>query len=179
MVRATLRMRLRRSGIKRFIAGGGVENLENLFELQIADIKGGIVPERHYEVIEFRNNVYDVLDKAEPLSVLDLYINGHDLQKIGIQPVKERGFILNALLDVVLENPDLNDKAVCLILSGIEICYRTSKPGGKPAACDDCLIITTTSITADSYNLICLLPAPFIQTAKQLAYIGFTDTSGR
>ena len=105
---------LRRSGIKRFIARVGVENLENLFELQIADIKGGIDPERYYEVIEFKNNVYDVLDKAEPLSVFDLDINGHDLQEIGIQPGREMGAILNSLLDAVLENPDLNDKTVLL-----------------------------------------------------------------
>ncbi len=105
---------LRRSGIKRFIARVGVKNLDNLFELQIADIKGGIEPERYYEVIEFRNNVYDVLDKAEPLSVVDLDINGHDLQEIGIQAGKEMWVILNALLDAVLENPDLNDNAVLL-----------------------------------------------------------------
>jgi len=73
------------------------------------------LPEKaDFEVIEFRNNVYDVLDKAEPLSVLDLDINGHDLQKISIQPGKEMGVILNALLDVVLENPDLNNKNVLI-----------------------------------------------------------------
>jgi tRNA nucleotidyltransferase (CCA-adding enzyme) len=38
----------------------------------------------------------------------DLKLNGKDLIAMGVQPGKQIGVILNSLLDLVLEQPELN-----------------------------------------------------------------------
>jgi tRNA nucleotidyltransferase (CCA-adding enzyme) len=42
------------------------------------------------------------------LTVQELAINGHDLQRVGIAPGPEMGRLLNHLLDQVLDDPSLN-----------------------------------------------------------------------
>lgn len=49
-----------------------------------------------------------IIEKNECLSLKDLHINGNDLIKMGIKQGKEIGYILNSLLEDVLENPEHN-----------------------------------------------------------------------
>jgi tRNA nucleotidyltransferase (CCA-adding enzyme) len=101
---------LRVASIKKFINRVGIENLNNLFELQIADIKGSASPHDFNKVIELREKVEEILTKEEPLTVKNLAINGHDLIDLGFTPGIEMGNILKYLLERVLENPELNTK---------------------------------------------------------------------
>jgi len=107
---------LRNASIKKFINRIGIDNLEYLFELQIADIKGSKEPHNFDNILKLKELVQEVLNKKEPLTVKDLNINGNDLIKLGIKPSKEMGNILNKLLETVLENPELNNKVVLLEL---------------------------------------------------------------
>lgn len=54
--------------------------------------------------------MWKILSEKQPLTIKDLDINGHDLMKLGINQGKEIGIMLNKLLDIILENPNLNNK---------------------------------------------------------------------
>lgn len=58
----------------------------------------------------------DILEKRECVSLKDLAISGSDLIADGMQPGKEIGIVLNKLLEMVIENPDLNTKETLLTL---------------------------------------------------------------
>lgn len=102
---------LRTTNIKKFITRVGIENLDDLFELQIADIKSS-APEYHniYMVTKLRDECYKILSEKQPLSRGDLEVNGKDLINIGFKPGKELGNVIDILLEKVLEDPTLNDK---------------------------------------------------------------------
>ncbi|NMA65876.1 MAG: hypothetical protein GX957_06490 [Clostridiaceae bacterium] len=51
-----------------------------------------------------------MLEEKQPLTVKDLKIDGYDLIALGISPGKQMGVILNELLEIVLENPKLNNR---------------------------------------------------------------------
>jgi len=101
---------LRTKTIKKFITRVGVENLKDLFDLQIADIKGSAPPHDFTRINKLREEVEEVLNNKEPLTVKDLDINGYDLIELGVEPGPRMGKILNYLLEKVLENPELNQK---------------------------------------------------------------------
>ncbi|MDD2401403.1 MAG: HD domain-containing protein [Clostridia bacterium] len=107
--------------VKKFINRVGVTNLEDLYELQIADIKGSSPPHDFIKVMELRTRIERILNKKEPLTIKDLDINGYDLIDAGIKPGAIMGRILNSLLDKVLENPELNKKEQLLILVKKEV----------------------------------------------------------
>ncbi len=52
----------------------------------------------------------EILEKGECVSLKDLAINGSDLIAAGVEPGKEIGRRLGALLEIVLENPEYNTK---------------------------------------------------------------------
>lgn len=51
-----------------------------------------------------------ILSEKQPLTIKDLDINGYDLMELGINQGKEIGIMLNKLLNIILENPNLNNK---------------------------------------------------------------------
>lgn len=107
---------LRKASIKKFINRVGIENLDNLFELQIADIKGSKPPHNFDSVLKLKENVHTILNEKQPLIVKDLAVNGYDLMSIGIESGIKMGKILNYLLERVLENSDLNTKEKLLAI---------------------------------------------------------------
>lgn len=58
----------------------------------------------------------DILEKKECVSLKDLAVSGNDLIADGMQPGKEIGMVLNKLLEMVIENPNLNTKETLLAL---------------------------------------------------------------
>ncbi|MDD3023000.1 MAG: polynucleotide adenylyltransferase [Syntrophomonadaceae bacterium] len=95
--------------LKRLIRRVGPENLDNLFELQIADIKGSELSGRDSSwIMSVRNKCFEVLSRRDPLTTNDLAINGYDL--MGLYPSgKEMGEALEYLLDRVVDDPSLNE----------------------------------------------------------------------
>ena len=115
--------KIRTTNIKKFINHVGVDNLNNLFELQIADILGSA---KEYQdisnVINLKEQCCKIINEKQPLTVKDLAINGKDLMEIGFKQGKEIGIALNWLLEMVLINPNLNnydDLSECVIRRGI------------------------------------------------------------
>lgn len=96
--------------LKKFIARVGPDNLEELFELQIADSKGHKVNADYSPIIKRREEVRKIIDQGEVFTVSGLKIKGDDLIKLGIKPGKEIGIILNKLLELVMSDPKLNEK---------------------------------------------------------------------
>jgi tRNA nucleotidyltransferase (CCA-adding enzyme) len=98
------------SAIKRYINRVGIENLEDLFDLQVADIKGLKPTDDFNAVFEIKNMVAKILEEKEPRKAEDLAIDGYDLINLGYTPGKELGDMLKSLLEQVIENPNLNTR---------------------------------------------------------------------
>ena len=102
--------KIRTTNIKKFINRIGIDNINDLFELQIADVLGSAKEYQDFSnVISLKEQCFKILNEKQPLTVKDLAINGHDLMNIGIQQGKEIGIALNWLLEMVLINPNLNN----------------------------------------------------------------------
>jgi len=96
--------------IKRFINRVGIENLDDLFALQTADILGHKPPYDLVPIEALQSSINKILQEKHPLSIKDLAVTGADLIKVGYSPGKQLGSTLNYLLDIVLINPELNIK---------------------------------------------------------------------
>lgn len=100
--------------LKRLIRRVGPNNLDNLFELQFADIKGSELSGRDIGwIMSIRNKCWEVMSRREPLTTHDLDISGYDLMPFCASG-KEIGEATEYLLDQVLENPSLNNKETLL-----------------------------------------------------------------
>ncbi|WIF94242.1 CCA tRNA nucleotidyltransferase [Caminicella sporogenes] len=100
--------------VKRLINKMGTENVERLFKLQIADVKGSKYP-HDFSNIEKAVDLYKkILSEKEPLTLKDLDIDGYDLIEIGIPRGREMGIILKKLLEKVFENPEMNKKKLLI-----------------------------------------------------------------
>lgn len=98
------------SSIRRLIVKVGAEHIDNLLELRIAERKGSGVPKA--EPYRLRHLRY-MIDKVsrDPLTVGMLKVRGEDIMKeLKLEPGPKVGYILNALLEEVLDNPKLNKK---------------------------------------------------------------------
>ena len=99
------------SAVRRFIIRVGLDHLDDLFTIRIADIKamGRKVEPGHPK--DLRKQIKTILRKQNALHLKDLAINGNDVMRLlGIAPSQKVGEVLNKLLDKVLDNPKLNTK---------------------------------------------------------------------
>lgn len=108
--------KIKASSIKKFINRVGIENLNDLFELQTADIKGSASPFDFSAVEYMKSEVWKIISQKQPLSTKDLQIDGSDLITLGYKPGKIIGEVLNYLLEKVLEYPELNTKETLIEL---------------------------------------------------------------
>ncbi len=103
------------AGVRRFIKRVGKENIDDLIKVREADRIGSGVPKaRPYRL----RHLLFMIDKvnSDPISVKSLKINGNDLMKeLNLKPSKRIGYLLNILLEKVLDNPSLNDKEKLLL----------------------------------------------------------------
>lgn len=101
---------IKEKGVKRFINNVGKERLDDIFKLNIADIKGKADMRSIDKVYNLQKKCKEILEKQEPLSIKDLKINGNDIIKTGVKEGKKVGEVLQYLLEKVLENPCLNNR---------------------------------------------------------------------
>ncbi|WP_242847958.1 CCA tRNA nucleotidyltransferase [Inediibacterium massiliense] len=106
--------KLRSSSVKKFINKVGVDKLDDLFKLFVADRVSSKPPYDFEEIYRLKFACEKILTEKQPLNVKDLEINGKDLINLGVPPGKEIGRILNKLLEKVLDNPKLNQKELLL-----------------------------------------------------------------
>lgn len=105
------------AAVRRFIARVGLENIDNLFELRLADVYGmHKIPVRLHDsevgknLCELKDRIEKVMQQNCALGIKDLAVNGKDLIQSGIPAGKNMGKILSFLLEAVMDDPEQNTK---------------------------------------------------------------------
>ena len=112
------------SAVRRVIANVGRENIQDLLNLRICDRIGtGRPKEQPFRLRKYMSMVDQAL--RDPISVGMLKVNGNDLMKeLAEQPGPRLGWMLHALLEEVLEDPEKNTREYLLekarVLSNME-----------------------------------------------------------
>ena len=104
-------------GIRKATAKIGKEYMELLFEVNYADTSGKNPKnnqEKYKQLEEVRRLYQEMIANNECVSLKELQISGKELIAAGFKPGKKMGILLNRLLDVVIEDPSLNDKETLL-----------------------------------------------------------------
>lgn len=98
------------NSVRRLVRNVGPENMDDLLEVRIADRKGSGVPKAEpYKLRHLRAVIEKV--SHDPISVKMLKINGDIIMKeLKIEPGPKIGYMLNILLDEVLDEPKKNTK---------------------------------------------------------------------
>jgi tRNA nucleotidyltransferase (CCA-adding enzyme) len=96
------------SAVRRMVANVGKEHIWELMDVRICDRIGtGRPKESPYRLRKYRSMVEEAM--RDPISVSMLKINGQKIMEAGkIAPGPSIGFVLNALLEEVLEDPKKN-----------------------------------------------------------------------
>jgi tRNA nucleotidyltransferase (CCA-adding enzyme) len=102
-------------GVRRLIRKMGTELVFSLLDLRRADVvaqgKGG----ETRDVDELEERIRLEIERKPPFGVKDLEIDGNDImERFNLSPSPSVGQILNHLLEMVLDDPDLNKKEVLL-----------------------------------------------------------------
>ncbi len=106
------------AGIRRFIQRVGAVNLDDLFALREADNVGSGVDATAHGLDELRARVRDQLAAKAVLDLRHLAVDGDDLiAELGVPPGPTLGRILDALLERVVGDPALNDRATLLLIA--------------------------------------------------------------
>ena len=104
--------------IRRFVSKIGKDLIFSLMDLRIADNRGGKHPSGVKGVTRLRERIRKEIDKKPPFGASDLAVNGHDLMETGIPEGRELGNVIKALVEVVLDDPELNTREHLLALAG-------------------------------------------------------------
>lgn len=98
------------SSVRRLVRKIGLENIDNLLKLRMADRIGSGVPKAQpYKLRHWQYMVEKV--SRDPLSVTMLKVNGADIMKLlGIEPGPRIGWLLHILFGEVLDDPKKNEK---------------------------------------------------------------------
>ena len=98
------------AGVRRFLARVGPENVDDLIKVREADRIGSGVP----KAVPYKlRHLLFMIDKVkkDPILPKMLKLNGNELMELlNIQPGPKVGFILNILLEEVLDDPKRNEK---------------------------------------------------------------------
>lgn len=102
--------------VRRFMRKVGVENINDLIKVRMADRRGngtksGFPP----QIRILCQRVEKIIEEENAITVKDLQITGHDLMNhLNIKPGPGVGIILNELLEKVLDDPEMNQKDTLL-----------------------------------------------------------------
>ncbi len=105
------------SAVRRFIQRVGVQYLDMLFTLRLADQLA--IHDRTYidGLEELKSRIETILAAKDALSVKDLAVNGNDLISLGIPKGERIGKTLQFLLETVLDDPKQNNRPQLLLLA--------------------------------------------------------------
>lgn len=103
------------SAIRRFITNIGLEYVEDMLHLRVADRLGGGASETSWRLEEFKKRLVEV--QKQPFAIKDLKINGKDvMEKLNIPAGPKVGEILEKLFNEVVENNVPNERESLLKL---------------------------------------------------------------
>ncbi len=102
------------SAIRRFIRKIGIENVQDMLDIRIADRLGSGRPADSWRLKLFKEKVEEQL-KPAPFSINDLAIDGNDIMKeLSLKPGPQIGRILQALFDEVDDDQSKNKKELLI-----------------------------------------------------------------
>ncbi|MDD4775090.1 MAG: HD domain-containing protein [Syntrophomonas sp.] len=119
---------MHQESLKRLIKRVGEDNLEDLFDLQQADIRGSAPPFDGSALAAMKDGISQIIATRPPMYIKDLAIDGDDLIALGIQQGPGIGQILHQLLELVLQEPDMN-QAEILLAKAAEFLSAGAQPG--------------------------------------------------
>ena len=108
------------AGVRRAMNRMGENIFAMIFTVRRADIsaQSDYMREEKLAKVAYIEKLYqDILIRRDAVTLKDLAISGSDLIAGGMQPGRKIGETLAALLDKVLEDPDLNTREILLKLS--------------------------------------------------------------
>lgn len=99
--------------IRRFIRRVGLEHIEDMLDLRVADRLGGGARETSWRTEDFKKRIIEV--QKEPFSIKDLKIGGKEIiEELKLKPGPKIGGVLKKLFFEVTENQLPNEKEVLL-----------------------------------------------------------------
>jgi len=101
------------AAVRRFVRRVGQEHLEDLFKLRHADRIGSGVPKAEPYRLRYLRYLIEKVH-LEPITPKMLKINGNDLLAMGIPQGPKIGWILKALLEEVIDDPNKNQREYLL-----------------------------------------------------------------
>lgn len=99
--------------VRKVLSKIGEENFDYLLKVKEADIKAQnpeYYEKRHEKINSAKEMLKKIIDEGNCFKLKDLAVNGRDLMNIGISDGRLIGKMLNYLLEIVIENPQINDK---------------------------------------------------------------------
>jgi len=103
--------------IKRILNTTGIENFKALVEIKEAKIKlqsENDINEGMKEIVRIKEEFYEIISSNQCFTIKDLAVKGEDIIKLGVKPGKFIGEILNTLLDMVINEPEINEKHILI-----------------------------------------------------------------
>ena len=119
------------AAVRRWVRRVGKARIEDLYTLNEADVraKGKDCETALRALAALKEHVARVLDAGAALSTKDLRINGRDLMsELGLAPGRILGEILEALLEVVTNDPSVNERDPLLALAREIVAARPTQP---------------------------------------------------
>lgn len=108
--------------VRRAVNQIGVEFFEDYLTVQKADLAAQSAYKREEKLsrVQGVERIYrEIMAKKECVSLSTLAVTGKDLIEAGVKPGKEIGELLAQLLELVLEDPERNEKETLLALAGL------------------------------------------------------------
>lgn len=122
------------AGVRRFIRRVGRPSLEDLFALRAADSVGSGLDPGAGALDELRRRIHEQLAAAAVLDRNQLAVHGDDLMtELGIPAGPTLGRILDRLLERVIADPALNDRASLLLLAESMLPDESIRPEESPS----------------------------------------------
>ncbi len=105
--------------VRRFMRKVGVENIDELFRLRMADRQGnGSREGLPAPILKLQERIKKIITEENAITVRDLNINGNILmEQFKLKPGPVIGRILNELLEIILDEPDKNNQEILLEMS--------------------------------------------------------------
>ena len=105
------------AAVRRFLVRVQPENVEDLFDLRLADMYGmHNAPVRLHDspaaalLLEFKERLSRAESEKSALSIRDLAVNGRDLMALGVPHGKDIGRLLSELFNTALDDPMQNTR---------------------------------------------------------------------
>jgi tRNA nucleotidyltransferase (CCA-adding enzyme) len=109
-----------KKNIRKWLGRIGEETFRDLLKVKEADIKAQnpkYYQHRHNDLVKTGEMLNQIIEAKECFGRKDLAINGSDLMAIGFEQGRELGVFLDELVDLVIANPEMNNREDLLCYS--------------------------------------------------------------